>query len=252
MLLRTAKRAPADDVAACGRQAAHAVHRRRVAARDEGAAVSAMPPRRRLGLAVGLLAAVVLLATLAAVTLATPARSLADGLRALAGDGVETPGPAAEPRPDGAPADAVPAVVERVVDGDTIRVRVEERVGSIEPDGAVPVRLLNLDAPELDHPDRGEDCGATEARAFLEGLLRPGSRVHLVADVEDRDQYGRALRGAWNEQGRFVNAEVVRAGWAEVVLYAPNDRFHDPLAALEAEARARARGAWGRCGGFPS
>lgn len=252
MLLRTAKRAPVHDATACGGRAGRAVHRRRVVARDEGAAVPAMPPRRRLGLAVGLLVAVVLLATLAAVTLATPARNLADGLRALAGDGVETPRRASEPPPDGAPPEAVPAIVERVVDGDTIRVRVEERVGSIEPGDAVPVRLLNLDAPELDHPDRGEDCGAAEARAFLEGLLRPHSRVHLVADAEDRDQYGRALRGVWNEQGRFVNAEVVRAGWAEAVLYPPNDRFHEPLAALEAEARAQARGAWGRCGGFPS
>lgn len=212
----------------------------------------ATPPRRRLGLAVGLLAAAVLLATLAAVTLATPARELADGLRALGGDGVATPGPAAGPPPDGAPPDAVPAIVQRVVDGDTIRVRVEQRAGSSEPDGAVPVRLLAIDAPELDHPDRGEDCGAPEARAFLQGLLRPGSRVHLVADVEDRDQYGRALRGVWDEQGRFVNAEVVRAGWAEVVVYPPNDRFHDPLAALEAEARGQGRGAWGRCGGFSS
>ena len=219
--------------------------------------MAAATPRRRLAL--GLVAAATVLAVLAALALAPAVGGLVDGLRALGGAGVDDGGaegadPGADMLADGpgaVPDDAQAAVVDRVVDGDTIRVRVEEPDGAIAPTGSVRVRLLNVDAPELDHPERGEDCGATEATAFVEALLSPGSTVHLVADVEDRDRYGRPLRGVWDEHGIFVNAALVRAGWAEVVLFEPNDRFHSELLELEAEAREQRRGAWAACGGFP-
>jgi micrococcal nuclease len=153
--------------------------------------------------------------------------------------------------PPGVPATAQPAVVDRVVDGDTIRVRVESPGGAIGPTDSVRVRLLNIDAPELDHPDRGEDCGAAEAAALVERLTPPGSAVWLVPDVEDRDHYDRPLRAVFTSDGTFVNAEVVRRGWAEVVLFEPNERFHERLLPLEAAARDAPRGAWRACGGFP-
>ena len=207
-------------------------------------------PRRRLGMAVALVLAGLALALVAALALSPAPTGLVDGLRALGGAGVEAPEQAEQPG-GRVPADAQTAVVDRVVDGDTIRVTVEEPGGAIPPNASVRVRLLNVDAPELDHPGRGEDCGATEATAFVEALTPPGSTVHLAADVEDRDVYDRPLRGVWNEDGVFVNAELVRAGWAEVVLFAPNDRFHDRLLPLEVQARVEDRGAWSVCGGFP-
>jgi micrococcal nuclease len=153
--------------------------------------------------------------------------------------------------PDGVPEGAQRAVIDRVVDGDTIRVRVDEPDGPIPPTDSVRVRLLNVDAPELDHPDHGRDCGARESTEFVEQLTPPGTTVWLVADVEDRDRYDRPLRGVFNERGVFVNAELVRAGWAEAVLFPPNDRFHQRMIDLEEEARIQGRGAWRACDGFP-
>ena len=212
-----------------------------------------MPPdhRRRLGTIVALVLGGLAIALAVALVLTPPLPGLVDGLRALGGAGVDAPEEAVEQPGSRVPADAQTAVVDRVVDGDTIRVTVEEPGGAIAPTDSVRVRLLNVDAPELDHPDRGEDCGATEAAAFIAALTPPGSVVHLAADVEDRDVYDRPLRGVWNEHGVFVNAELVRAGWAEVVLFPPNDRFHDRLLPLAAQARDEHRGAWSVCGGFP-
>ena len=208
------------------------------------------PPRHRLALAAGL-AVVGLLLAVGTAWVFTPALAgLFDGLRALGGAGVDEL-PPAEGVPPEVPAASQAAVVDRVVDGDTVRVTVDEAGGPIAPTDSIRIRLLNVDAPELDHPDRGEDCGAAEATAFVEALTPPGSTVYLVPDVEDRDRYGRPLRGVWNEEGRFVNAELVLAGWAEVVLFEPNDRFHGELLGLEVQARSEGRGAWASCGGFP-
>ena len=208
-------------------------------------------PRRRLAVTIAVVLGGLVLALAAALVLSPALVGLADGLRALGGAGVDTPDEAVERRAERVPADAQAAVVDRVVDGDTIRVTVEEPGGAIAATDSVRVRLLNVDAPELDHPDRGEDCGATEATAFVEALVPPGSTVHLAADVEDRDVYDRPLRGVWNEHGVFVNGELVLAGWAEVVLFPPNDRFHARLLPLETQARAESRGAWAVCDGFP-
>jgi micrococcal nuclease len=208
-------------------------------------------PRRRLAMAIAVVLGGLALALVAALVLSPALTGLVDGLRALGGAGVDTADEVVERRDEQVPADAQTAVVERVVDGDTIRVTVEEPGGAIPPTDSVRIRLLNVDAPELDHPERGEDCGATEATAFVEALTPPGSTVHLAADVEDRDAYDRPLRGVWNQHGVFVNAELVRAGWAEVVLFPPNDRFHGRLLPLEAQARAEGRGVWAVCDGFP-
>lgn len=203
------------------------------------------------------------LGVLVAVVGVLGVRALTDmgqGLRALGGTGASDPPPSADALDNGpdtgtappeVPDGAQPAEVDRVVDGDTIRVRVEETRGAIAPTDSVRVRLLNVDAPELDHPERGRDCGALEATEFVERLTPPGTTVWLVADVEDRDRYDRPLRGVFTERGVFVNAELVRAGWAEAVLFPPNDRFHPWMVDLEQDAQDQRRGAWAVCGGFP-
>jgi micrococcal nuclease len=188
----------------------------------------------------GLLLSVALAALIAAF-LVVGAQLVADG-RAPGGTDTATDAPAVVPegveRPASVPDDAEPAVVDRVVDGDTIRV--------LEPaDGSVRVRLLQVDAPELDHPQRGRECGAGTATAMVEDLLPPGSTVWLAADREDRDRFDRLLRYAWSEDGVDVQAALVEAGFAEVLVIAPNDRFVGTLRSLEAAAQERAAGVWG-------
>ena len=161
----------------------------------------------------------------------------------LAG-GLATPVEQAE-RPGGIPDDAEPALVHRIVDGDTIRVRVDDPDHSIELTTSIRVRLLNIDAPEPARDGQPGECGADEAAAHLEVLLAPDEVVWLVRDIEDRDRFDRPLRYAFTDVGVDIQAVLVREGLAEVVVFEPNDRFAAGLYPLEQEAQQAARGIWG-------
>jgi endonuclease YncB( thermonuclease family) len=138
-----------------------------------------------------------------------------------------------EPRPTANPggsndtiADGETASVVRVVDGDTIRVRIDGREYS--------VRYVGINTPESD-----EAC-FIEARQANSALVE-GQTVTLVKDTSETDRYDRLLRYIY-VGSTFVNAELVRQGYAEVVLYPPDDAYFDQFRTLEDEARAANRG----------
>ncbi|MDX1992331.1 MAG: thermonuclease family protein [bacterium] len=120
----------------------------------------------------------------------------------------------------------VTARVIRVIDGDTIDVE----LGGQE----YRVRYVGVNTPERD-----EECYA-EARAANERLVS-GQTVRMEADVSDTDRYDRLLRYIYVGD-TFVNAELIRQGVAEVVLYEPDDREFDFFRALEREAQQANRG----------
>jgi micrococcal nuclease len=125
--------------------------------------------------------------------------------------------------------------VGHVVDGDTFWARC--------PDD-VKVRLLLIDAPERDQFPFGR-----QARAAIAKLLQPGGRVSLELDVQKKDRYGRALAYTFLPDGRMVNEEMARAGYATTLVYPPNVRYLDRIRRAVAEARAARRGLWA-VGGF--
>jgi micrococcal nuclease len=157
-------------------------------------------------------------------------------------------GPGVDPSgtPDGA--DGGPdgtterAQVLRVVDGDTIVVRIggrEERV-----------RYIGLDAPEVANATAGTDaeCGGDEARAANDRLVA-GEDLLLERDVSDRDRFGRLLRHAWLANGtwRLIGHELVEAGAVEARSYPPDTTRDEELDAAERRARHRGAGIWGPC-----
>ena len=151
-------------------------------------------------------------------------------------------------RPEGVPADAEPAIVDRVVDGDTLRV-IAAPGGTIPDGGSIRVRLLNIDAPELARDGRDAECLAEASSDRLQELLPPTALVWLAADVEDRDRFDRPLRGVWTDDGVFVNELLAAEGLAEAVLFHPNDRFHARVVAAERRAAAGGLGIHGpACG----
>ncbi len=161
----------------------------------------------------------------------------------LGATGDERDGPA--PYAGGVPAGAQPAVVEHVVDGDTVRVSVDG-AGGLGP-GEHRIRLLQIDSPELDTGDGAAECGAEAARAFLRTRLPRGTHVWLEADRHDTDRFGRPLRYVWTRDGRMVNRAVVASGHARAVLFAPNDRHWQTMAAAQTAARRDRAGMWRAC-----
>ncbi len=109
-----------------------------------------------------------------------------------------------------------------VIDGDTLRI------------GAERVRLIGIDAPELDQTCRatggGIACGKL-AREHLRAIAESG-QVRCSADGFDR--YGRLL-GRCSAGGIDLNATMVSDGWAV---------DYGGYAAEEHQARQAGRGIW--------
>ena len=133
------------------------------------------------------------------------------------------------------------ARVVRVVDGDTIRVGL--------PSGEEPVRYIGIDTPESVKPGSPVACFAKRASAYNERLVG-GERVRLVYDVERRDRYGRLLAYVYRvRDGLFVNAELVRRGFATVATFPPNVRHEREFRRLARKARMSGLGLWSKCEG---
>ena len=156
-------------------------------------------------------------------------------------------------RDPGAEPAAAMARVVRVVDGDTISVRLGGRDEY--------VRLIGVDTPETVKPDTPVQCFGERASHFTKRRLT-GRRVRLVVGVEPRDIYGRLLAYVYlayptssTPQGgksrirgeRLFNAELARRGLARPLTIPPNDRFAPRFERLAVAAARAGRGLWGAC-----
>jgi micrococcal nuclease len=125
------------------------------------------------------------------------------------------------------------------VDGDTIVVRVDGRTER--------VRYIGMDTPESVKPGTPVQCFAKAASAENQQLVA-GERVKLVSDAEARDRYGRLLAYVYRERdGLFVNAELVRRGYARVLTIPPNVAHAAEFRRLATTARRAGRGLWSHC-----
>lgn len=144
---------------------------------------------------------------------------------------------------------AVEAAVLSWTDGDTVRVRTSA--------GVVRIRLIGVEAPETSPGERAirqagewrrDPAGifalGREAKAAAERLAPPGTPVRVETDLQSHDRYGRQLAYLWLAEGRMINEELVRQGWAMVLTVPPNVRYADRVVAAQREARRQRRGLW--------
>jgi micrococcal nuclease len=133
--------------------------------------------------------------------------------------------------------DTATVAVTDIVDGDTIEVAYE---GETED-----VRYIGVDTPESVKPGTPVQCYALAANDFNRRLV-DRERARLVFDAERRDDFGRLLAYVYVD-GTFVNAELVRRGFARTLAIAPNTRFADLFDRLQQAAANAGRGLWGEC-----
>ena len=128
------------------------------------------------------------------------------------------------------------ALVTRVIDGDTVELAFGQRL-----------RYIGIDAPET-HRRVGaqwvavHDAFGDEATQFNRALVE-GKHVRLEYDVQPRDKYNRLLAYVYAGD-TFVNAELVRAGFAHLLTIPPNVQHVDEFKRLAREAREAKRGLW--------
>ncbi|MFM8734534.1 MAG: thermonuclease family protein [Pirellulales bacterium] len=114
--------------------------------------------------------------------------------------------------------------VEMVNDGDTVT--------CLDGQGRqVRIRLVGIDAPELDQP-HGRDARAALGRKLAGGVVHVAGAAH--------DQHGRLL-GTLLLDDRDLNREMVADGWAWAFTGFVDD---DGLVAAEAAARRARKGLW--------
>jgi micrococcal nuclease len=135
---------------------------------------------------------------------------------------------------------ATTALVLKIVDGDTIDIRDDNR-------GRLRIRLLGIDTPETKKPNYTVGCWGPEATEFAKSTML-GQRVALIPDpTQDMtDRYGRTLAYLDKADGWDYSVEAARAGAAHSYIYhgQPVERA-DQIAAAEQEAKAAGRGLWG-------
>lgn len=127
--------------------------------------------------------------------------------------------------------------VTKVIDGDTFWVdNGTERF---------KVRFIGIDAPETRN-SRGKLKGpfAREAKEYVQRLTE-NKWVRLDQDVQKKDRYHRVLAYIYLLDGTFLNAELVKGGFAVVDTYPPNVKHVELLLKLQQEARDNKRGLWG-------
>ncbi|MFD1770975.1 thermonuclease family protein [Sphingobacterium suaedae] len=126
--------------------------------------------------------------------------------------------------------------MKRIVDGDTFVVENGSKKG-------LKIRLIGVDAPETRATGRRRIgyCGA-EAKAYLFNLIN-GHTVELTYDTVKKDRYGRTLAYVYKD-GLFVNADLVKRGYACALTVPPNVKYAKLFVELERQARKNKRGLW--------
>lgn len=139
------------------------------------------------------------------------------------------------------------ARVDRVVDGDTVKVVGGDGVG------AQTVRLIGIDTPESVAPDRPVECFGPEASARTAQMLPEGTEVTVELDPGqgERDKYDRVLgyvhTGA-SPGAASVNRALLEEGYARLFVFEDDPfRYAPEYRSAEREARLGERGLWGSC-----
>ncbi|PIR52039.1 hypothetical protein COU77_02475, partial [Candidatus Peregrinibacteria bacterium CG10_big_fil_rev_8_21_14_0_10_49_16] len=123
-------------------------------------------------------------------------------------------------------------VVTAVIDGDTIKVRLEDGIEE-------SVRIIGIDTPEV----RPMQCFGEEATSRMQMLVK-GKVVELERDpADDRDNFGRLLRYI-SVDGKDIGASMINDGYAHSYTKYPHPRM-EHYNVLERDARSAKRGLWG-------
>jgi micrococcal nuclease len=166
-------------------------------------------------------------------------------------------------------------IISKVIDGDTFVLSNGEHVrlvGIDTPESRINAKL------ERDNKRTGEDAKTViemgkKATEFTRKLVE-GKKVYLEYDIQQRDRYGRLLayvylidktdtdeallemagllnvpsgdllRGNLKGAFPFVNATIIKAGYAQVMTVPPNVKYQELFLELEKEAREQRRGLW--------
>ncbi len=123
------------------------------------------------------------------------------------------------------------SVVRKVISGDLVQLETGEMV-----------KYIGVDTPELNLKKGGSEFFARQAARYNQKLVML-KKVRLEFDREKKDDKGNILAYVY-VKSVFVNAELVKLGYAKARVTPPNDRYKSLLIDSERQARQNERGLW--------
>ncbi len=139
--------------------------------------------------------------------------------------------------------------ITRIIDGDII----QALYGGVEK----RIRLIGIDSPESrvnrkakkyanmdEHDIKTIIEMGKEAKAYVDGLVKRGDLITIEFDVQKRDKYGRLFCYVYLSNGKMLNGEIVKAGYAILMTIPPNVKYKDMFLREYKYARESKRGLW--------
>jgi len=128
-------------------------------------------------------------------------------------------------------------LVEEVVDGDTIKVKIDGELKTI--------RLIGLDTPEVVDPRKTVECFGKEASNKAKEILNNHKvRLEIDSSQGDQDKYGRLLRYVYLEDNVFFNKWMIENGYGHEYTYDIPYNYQSEFQEAENFARENKLGLW--------
>ncbi|MEA2701995.1 MAG: micrococcal nuclease [Candidatus Parcubacteria bacterium] len=124
-----------------------------------------------------------------------------------------------------------------VVDGDTVKIRIDNEVQTF--------RLIGIDTPETVHPTQAVECFGREASNRAKALLTD-AKVYVETDPSQGtyDKYNRRLGYIFLENGSNLNLKMIQEGFAQEYTYNLPYKYQAQFKEAETTARVNKEGLW--------
>jgi len=130
------------------------------------------------------------------------------------------------------------AIVSRVVDGDTIKILIQEKEDT--------VRLIGIDAPETVSSQEPAQCfGKNASNIAKETLMNKAIFIESDPTQGDRDEYGRLLRYVFLSDGTNFDEFMLKEGYAREYTFKNNPyKYQSEFKNAEKMAQENKKGLW--------
>lgn len=149
---------------------------------------------------------------------------------AIVGDGYIAP------KSSKIPSNTLRTRVNRVVDGDTIKIIYNGKEESL--------RLIGVDTPESVHSNSSLNVVEGKTASEFTKTYLENKEIFVEFDVQQRDYYGRLLGYVWLADGTLFNNLLLQKGMAKVATFPPNVKYVDTFTATQTVARNNRTGFW--------
>jgi micrococcal nuclease len=122
-------------------------------------------------------------------------------------------------------------VVKKIIDGNTIQL-----------DTGETVKYIGIEAPKINLKEGGSEFFAKETKKYNQKLVFM-KKVRLEFDKEKTDKEGRTLAYVFVKKV-FVNAELVKLGYAKASIIPPNEKYKNMFLDYEKKAMQSEKGLW--------